>query len=124
MYLCSLAANQSSSYFGTPEEPVVRNTAVVMIAQTPDCSSFLLLTAALDPLLTQHQTVPEGYDFTYCQEWGLTINDEVVQRVLQDIRRNAYPDYRDYLDGIVKGDAAQVQKYVDDCMAVKARFPK
>ena len=39
-------------------------------------------------------------------------------------RAQAYPDYRDYLDGIVKGDAAQVQKYVDDCMAVKARFPK
>ena len=40
------------------------------------------------------------------------------------LRAAAYPDYRDYLDGIVKGDAAQVQKYVDDCMAVKARFPK
>ena len=40
------------------------------------------------------------------------------------LRAQAYPDYRDYLDGIVKGDAAQVQKYVDDCMAVKARFPK
>ena len=39
-------------------------------------------------------------------------------------RAAAYPDYRDYLDGIVKGDAAQVQKYVDDCMAVKARYPK
>ena len=100
MFLCSLAANQSSSYFGTPQEPVVRNTAVVMVAQKPDCSSFLLLTSALDPLLTQHQTVPEGYDFTYCQEWGLTINDEVVQRVLQDIRRNAYPPIGDQLDAL------------------------
>ena len=40
------------------------------------------------------------------------------------LRAAAYPDYRDYLDGIVKGDAAQVQKYIADCLAVKARFPK
>ena len=40
------------------------------------------------------------------------------------LRAVAYPDYRDYLDGIVKGDAAQVQKYIADCLAVKARFPK
>ena len=40
------------------------------------------------------------------------------------LRAQAYPDYRDYLDGIVKGDAAQVQKYIADCLAVKARFPK
>ena len=123
MFLCSLAANQSSSYFGTPQEPVVRNTAVVMIAQTPDCSSFLLLTAALDPLLTQHQTVPEGYDFTYCQEWGLTINDEVVQRVLQDIRRNAYPPIGDQLDALFHAGifpAEMAAKLAE----VKARFPK
>ena len=123
MYLCSLAANQSSSYFGTPEEPVVRNTAVVMIAQKPDCSSFLLLVAALDPLLTQHQTVPAGYDFTYCQEWGLTINDEVVQRVVQDIRRKTYPSIGDQLDALYHAGifpAEMAAKLAE----VKARFPK
>jgi hypothetical protein len=35
-----------------------------------------------------------------------------------------YPDYRDYLDGIVKGDQAQVQAYIDACLAVKAKYPK
>ncbi len=30
----------------------------------------------------------------------------------------------DYLDGIVKGDDTQVQKYIDDCLAVKAKYPK
>ena len=35
-----------------------------------------------------------------------------------------YPDFRDYLDGIVKGDNAQVQKYINDCLAVKAKYPK
>ena len=39
-------------------------------------------------------------------------------------RRAEYPDYRDYLDAIVKGDDAQKQKYIDDCLAVKAKYPK
>jgi hypothetical protein len=35
-----------------------------------------------------------------------------------------YPSMTDYLDGIVKGDAAQVQAYIDACLAVKAKYPK
>jgi hypothetical protein len=35
-----------------------------------------------------------------------------------------YPDFKDYLDGIVKGDQAQVQAYIDACLAVKAKYPK
>jgi hypothetical protein len=41
-----------------------------------------------------------------------------------DKRRAEYPDFRDYLDGIVKGDQAQVQAYIDACLAVKAKYPK
>ena len=39
-------------------------------------------------------------------------------------RKAEYPNMADYLDGIVKGDTAQVQKYIDDCLAVKAKYPK
>jgi hypothetical protein len=39
-------------------------------------------------------------------------------------RANEYPDFKDYLDGIVKGDDAQIQKYINDCLAVKAKYPK
>lgn len=39
-------------------------------------------------------------------------------------RRREYPPMADYLDGIVKGDQAQIQKYIDDCLAVKAKYPK
>ena len=39
-------------------------------------------------------------------------------------RAEAYPPLINYLDGIVKGDDAQVQKYIDDCLAVKAKYPK
>jgi len=35
-----------------------------------------------------------------------------------------YPPATDYLDGIVKGDQAQVDKYIADCQAVKDKYPK
>lgn len=42
-----------------------------------------------------------------------------------DVKRaNAYPDFREYLDGIVKNDQAQIQAYIDACLAVKAKYPK
>jgi hypothetical protein len=39
-------------------------------------------------------------------------------------RAKEYPDFREYLDGIVKGDTAQQQAYIDACLAVKAKYPK
>jgi hypothetical protein len=42
----------------------------------------------------------------------------------KELRAKEYPDYREYLDGIVKGDQAQIDKYIADCLAVKAKYPK
>ncbi len=42
----------------------------------------------------------------------------------QRLRAAEYPDFKEYLDGIVKGDDAQVQAYIDACLAVKAKYPK
>lgn len=39
-------------------------------------------------------------------------------------RKAEYPSAADYLDGIVKGDQAQIQAYIDACLAVKAKYPK
>ena len=39
-------------------------------------------------------------------------------------RQPEYPPATDYLDGIVKGDQAQIDKYIADCLAVKENFPK
>jgi hypothetical protein len=30
----------------------------------------------------------------------------------------------DYLDGVVKGDQAQIDQYIADCQAVKTKYPK
>jgi preprotein translocase subunit SecD len=49
---------------------------------------------------------------------------EYEAKEYQRQRAAEYPDFKEYLDGIVKGDAAQVQAYIDACNAVKAKYPK
>jgi hypothetical protein len=35
-----------------------------------------------------------------------------------------YPPVTDYIDGVVKGDQAQIDAYIAACLAVKAKYPK
>ena len=60
---------------------------------------------------------PVAYDEAAVQAY-------IAANAYKDKRAVAYPPITDYLDGIVKGDAAQVQAYIDACMAVKQEFPK
>jgi hypothetical protein len=39
-------------------------------------------------------------------------------------RMAEYPNVAEYLDGIVKNDQAQIDKYIADCLAVKIKYPK
>ena len=39
-------------------------------------------------------------------------------------RAAEYPPMTDYLDGVVKGDQAQIDAYIAACLAVKAKYPK
>ena len=48
----------------------------------------------------------------------------VASEAYKNLRAKEYPPYTDYLDGIVKGDNAQVQAYIDACLAVKNKYPK
>lgn len=45
-------------------------------------------------------------------------------KTYSQLRAVAYPPMTDYLDAIVKGDVVQAQKYIDACLAVKAKYPK
>jgi hypothetical protein len=42
----------------------------------------------------------------------------------QRLRAPEYPPITDYLDGVVKGDHAQIEAYVSACLAVKEKYPK
>jgi hypothetical protein len=48
----------------------------------------------------------------------------LVKTEYQRQRAAEYPPITDYIDGVVKGDQAQVQAYIDACLAVKAKYPK
>jgi hypothetical protein len=52
------------------------------------------------------------------------LEEEYNANQYQRDRGKEYPDFKDYLDGIVKGDQAQIDKYIADCLAVKAKYPK
>ena len=75
----------------------------------------------------------------YIKEWNLDIPKPTLEQLdvfetqateveklnlVKLNRANEYPDFKDYLDGIVKGDQAQIDKYIADCLAVKAKYPK
>jgi hypothetical protein len=52
------------------------------------------------------------------------IQIEIDNHAYIERRQAEYPDFREYLDGIVKGDQAQIDKYIADCQAVKLKYPK
>jgi hypothetical protein len=62
-------------------------------------------------------------------EQEVTYDNNAVEALIaseeyKDKRAAEYPSFTDYLDGIVKGDNAQVQAYIDACNAVKNKHPK
>jgi len=49
---------------------------------------------------------------------------EQESKKYQELRAAEYPDFRDYLDGIVRGDQNQIEEYIQKCLAVKEKYPK
>ena len=48
----------------------------------------------------------------------------MTHRITQEKDKQEYPDIYDYMDGIVKSDQAQIDKYIADCQAVKDKYSK
>jgi hypothetical protein len=71
---------------------------------------------------------PANRHYVMVQEWIAEGNtpEPYIEPVptYQELRASAYPPAADYLDAIVKGDTAQAQAYIDECLAVKAKYPK
>ena len=62
-----------------------------------------------------------GNEVTYD---NTAVEAEIAKNAYKEQRAFEYPDFKEYLDGIVKGDQAQIDKYIADCQAVKAKYPK
>jgi hypothetical protein len=71
----------------------------------------------------EEPVVPEGHKAKWNNGWVI---EKITVRELEywENRLGKYPSYTEYLDGIVKGDQAQIDKYIADCLAVKAMYPK
>ena len=119
MKLYQIQASNWETFFGTVATPIARD--VTIIAQTPSNDAFLLLSKDAQDGLALKASVPAGFDFTYCQEWGLTINDAVVARVILDLRRKAYGTWESQLEKIYDD---VIDSWKVDGAAVKAKFPK
>jgi len=123
MKLYKILAANYETYFGTADDPIDRSY-ITIIAQTPSCDAFLFLCKDAQDAqtgLSLLSTVPSGFDFTYCQEWGLTINDAVVARVILDIRRKAYGTWESQLEKI---NDDGIDSWKTAIAAVKTAIPK
>ena len=69
-------------------------------------------------------------DEAFDAEGNAVVYDETAVQAYIDAhayiakRQAEYPSIIDYIDGVVKGDQAQIDKYIADCNAVKAKYPK
>jgi len=52
------------------------------------------------------------------------VNAWIDPNAYKSKRQAEYPPYSDYLDGVVKGNQAQIDAYIAACQAVKTKYPK
>ena len=72
---------------------------------------------------TGEQTVIEMTEEEIAAEVALQAADWDA-KPYDEKRAAEYPPMVDYLDGLVKGDQAQIDAYIAACLAVKAKYPK
>ena len=84
-----------------------------------------------DAIYATHTNIAviRGDDAFDAQGNPVTYDESAVQAYIDahayiEKRQAEYPPFTDYLDGIAKGDQAQIDKYIADCQAVKAKYPK
>ena len=73
--------------------------------------------------LEWHDTLPKPTQAELDSQWD-AVQAYVDAHAYIAKRASEYPPITDYIDGVVKGDQAQIDKYIADCLAVKAKYPK
>ena len=82
----------------------------------------------LDSVDEEAQYLPQGFtQITDAEANTILAAVQIAQFNAQTYAKKRaieYPLITDYLDGVVKGNQAQIDKYIADCLAVKAKYPK
>ena len=104
-----------------------KSTGKILTSTTGQDQNNPIHVEAMNNFVTSRGWSLDGYEVGFAndnvvKEW-LDIQDE-ANKTYADKRKPEYPPMTDYLDGIVKGDQAQVDKYIADCLAVKEKYPK
>ena len=88
MKLYKLKQSDYYTFFGTSKEKggELIERDVTRVAQTPNCDAFLYLSNTTYDELELLDTAPtEGFDFTYCQDWGLEVTQAKIDRAIAEI---------------------------------------
>jgi len=88
MKLYKLKQSDYYTFFGTSKEKggELIERDVTRVAQTPSCDAFLYLSNTTYDQLELLESAPtEGFDFTYCQEWGLEVTQAKIDRAIAEI---------------------------------------
>lgn len=80
---------------------------------------------------TMHDDVIEWLDVNQKAPSDEELNSEILKieaeyqsKSYARNRAKEYPSFFDYIDGVVKNDQEQINKYISDCLLVKAKYPK
>ena len=71
------------------------------------------------PFTQEEETARDAEEKAWAEE-----QVELAKPKYQRDRKAESPPMENYLDGIVKGDQTQIDKYISDCLAIKEKFPK
>ena len=88
MKLYKLKQSDYYTFFGTSKEKggELIERDVTRVAQTPSCDAFLYLSdTTYDQLELLDSAPTEGFDFTYCQDWGLEVTQAKIDRAIAEI---------------------------------------
>ena len=86
-------------------------------------SSFSLMGDTYDTLIWQDEkTTPPTQSEVDAEI--VRLQAEYQANAYKAKRAAEYPPITDYIDGVVKNDQAQIDKYIADCLAVKQKYPK
>jgi len=88
MELYTYSNSDSGAIYGDPLDTNVQNNTRtdIQIGYYHDYSKILVFTENPHDLMTKFNGNYENWVFNYCQEWGLTINDDVIKRVKKELK--------------------------------------